>query len=149
MFLNIKAAKRRKGTAVIEFALIALPLFSLLFGILEYSRFLMELNLVTNAAREGCRYALANNTSTTISSDVTNLVTAYMGGQANTLSNFTVSVTGTHAGVTTAVNNLTAGDSICVTITGTYKFLKIIPLAKLPTTYAMTSSVTMICEGGT
>ena len=35
-------------------------------GVFEYSRLLMDWNLLNNAAREGCRYALANNTSTTI-----------------------------------------------------------------------------------
>ena len=30
--------------------------------VFEYSRLLMDWNLLNNAAREGCRYALANNT---------------------------------------------------------------------------------------
>ena len=42
----------------------------LIFGVFEYGRLFMDWNLLNNAAREGCRYALANNTSTTISTDV-------------------------------------------------------------------------------
>ena len=41
-----------------------------IFGICEYARFLMDRDLLNNAAREGCRYALANNTSTTIGTDI-------------------------------------------------------------------------------
>ena len=49
-----------------------------IIGVFEYGRLLMDWNVLNNAAREGCRYALANNTSTTISTDVTTLVTTYM-----------------------------------------------------------------------
>ena len=41
-----------------------------IFGVFEYGRLLMDWNVLNNAAREGCRYALVNNTSTTISTDV-------------------------------------------------------------------------------
>ena len=68
----------------------------LVFGVFEYSRLLMDWNLLNNAAREGCRYALANNTSTTISTDVQTIVTNYMAGQTTNFSNFTVTVSGTH-----------------------------------------------------
>lgn len=48
----------RRGTAVVEFALIA-PLFLLLlFGIFEFGRLVMVQQLITNAAREGARMAV-------------------------------------------------------------------------------------------
>jgi hypothetical protein len=59
-----------------------------------------------------------------------------------------VTVTGTHLGVATAVNNLAAGDMVTVTVSGTYKFMNIIPLAKMPTSFTITSAVIMVCEGG-
>jgi Flp pilus assembly protein TadG len=149
MLLRVAAERKRKGTVVVETALIIFPLLMFVFGVFEYGRFLMELNLVTNAAREGCRYALANNTSSTVTSSVQSLVTQFMGGQTTCFSSFTVTVSGTHAGVSTPVNNLAAGDSISVAVSGTYKFLNIVPLVKMPTSYTMTSTVTMICEGGT
>ncbi len=77
-----------------------------LFGIFEYGRLLMDWSLLNNAAREGCRYALANNTSSTVSTGVQGVVTSYMAGRTTSFSNFTVTVSGTHAGVSTAVNNL-------------------------------------------
>ena len=62
--------------------------------------------LLNNAAREGCRYALANNTSTTITTTVQSIVTSYMAGETKNFSNFTVTVSGTHLGVSTPVNSL-------------------------------------------
>ncbi len=47
----------RRGVAAVEFALV-LPVFlTVSLGIIEYGRALMAANLVTSAAREGCRIA--------------------------------------------------------------------------------------------
>jgi len=138
---------RRRGGAVVETALVLSLTMSFVFGIFEYSRLLMNWQLLNNATREGCRYAIANNTSTTISTDVTTIVTTYMAGQTASFSAFTVSVTGTHLGVSTPVNNLTAGDIVTVKVSGTFKFMNIIPLMKM-TTLSITSAVIMVCEGG-
>ncbi len=77
-------------------------------------------------------------------------VTNFMSGRTTDFSNFSVSVSGTHLGVATPVNgNLTAGRSRDRrTVSGTYKFLNIIPLIKMPTSFSITSSVIMGCEGG-
>jgi Flp pilus assembly protein TadG len=139
----------RGGAAAVEVALIMLPLFVLIFGIFEYSRLIMDRNLLNNAAREGCRYALVNNTSTTISSDVQGIVTNRMAGEDSHFSSFTVTVTGTHQGASTPINDLGPGDLITVTVTGNYKFMNIIPMVPMPSTLTMTSAVTMVCEGGT
>ena len=46
---------RRRGQAVVEFALV-LPIFALLlFGAIEFGRAYLRLHLLTNAAREGAR----------------------------------------------------------------------------------------------
>ena len=45
-------------------------LTSLVFGIFEYGRLMMDWDLLNNAAREGCRYALANNTNPSINTEV-------------------------------------------------------------------------------
>ena len=149
MFMRRPARHRRPGATAVETALVLIPLTMLVFGVFEYGRLLMHWNLVNNAAREGCRYALANNTSTTISTDVQTLATNVMGGQNANLSNFTVTVSGTHQGVSTPVNNLVAGDLITVTVSGKYQFMKVIPLVSLPASVTLTSSVTMVCEGAT
>ncbi len=140
---------RRSGAQTLETAVVLIWVLMFILGVFEYGRLLMDWNVLNNAAREGCRYALANNTSTTISTDVTTLVTSYMGGENKNFTGFTVTVTGTHSGVATTVANLAAGDMITVTVTGTYKFLNVIPLVSMPSTFAITCAVTMGCEGGT
>ena len=50
--------RRRDGATSVEFACVALLLFLLLFGILEYGRFLLVHHLTTNAARDAARFAV-------------------------------------------------------------------------------------------
>jgi len=148
MVIRKLRAGRRRGSVALETALVMISLTSLVFGVFEFSRLLMDWNLVNNAARQGCRFAIVNNTSTTISTQVQTIVTTYMAGQTTSFSNFTVTVSGTHLGVSTAVNSLVAGDMLTVTVSGTYKFMNIIPVVKMPTTFTITSAVIMGCEGG-
>ncbi len=143
-------SRRRRGGTLLETGVVILMTLMIVLGVFEYGRLLMVGNVLDNAAREGCRFALANNTDTNISSEVQTLVTNYMGGQQTAaLSNFTVTVSGVHQGAATAVNNLQPGDLVSVTVSGTYHFMNVIPLIKMPTNYNLSSSVTMVCEGGT
>ena len=148
MTLRRRQRSRRKGAAAVETALVMILFTSIVFGIFEYCRMYMDWNLMNNAAREGCRFALANNTDTALTSEVTTLVTNYMGGDASSLSNFTVSISGSANGVVTAPANLQAGNMINVTVSGTYKFMNIVPVIKMPTNFTMKSTVSMVCEGG-
>jgi Flp pilus assembly protein TadG len=148
MVIRKLRVSRRRGQVMLETAFILIPLTSLIFGVFEFSRLMMDWNLLNNAARTGCRYAIANNTSSTISTDVQTLVTTCMAGQTSSFSNFTVTVSGSHQGVSTPINNLSAGDQVTVAVSGTYKFMNIIPMAKMPTSFVMKSSVIMGCEGG-
>jgi Flp pilus assembly protein TadG len=141
-------AGRRWGAVLLETSVIIGLVAMIVFGVFEYSRLLMDWNLLNNAAREGCRYALANNTSTTISTSVTSLVNTYMAGENKDFSNWSVTVTGTHLGVSTSVNNLQPGDPITVTVSGTYIFMNLLPFV-MPSSLVITSGVTMLCEGGT
>ncbi len=141
-------AGRRWGAVLLETSVIIGLVAMLVFGVFEYSRLLMDWNLLNNAAREGCRYALANNTSTTISTSVTSLVNTYMAGETRDFSNWSVTATGTHLGVSTPVNNLEPGDPITVTVSGTYIFMNLLPFV-MPSSLVITSAVTMLCEGGT
>ncbi len=144
---------RRLGAVAVETALVLIWMLMFVFGVFEYSRLVMDWNLLNNAAREGCRYALANNTATTINTDVQTKVTNFMGGRTSSFTNFTVTVSGTYEsgtqqGVTTLLpNTLAAGDLITVTASGTYKFMNIIPIIHMPSSFPITSAVTMVCEG--
>jgi Flp pilus assembly protein TadG len=51
----VSGAKRERGAAAVEFALVVLPLLLLLFGIIEFGRvYFVQLSL-TNAARDAAR----------------------------------------------------------------------------------------------
>jgi Flp pilus assembly protein TadG len=128
--------------------MVLLPLLSMVFGVFEFGRLLMAWNLLNNAAREGCRYAIVNNTSATISTDVAAQVSGRMAGQdAMAFSTFAVTVSGTHNGTATAVNNLAPGDLLTVTVSGNYRFMNIVPFINFGS-MTITSAPTMVCEGG-
>ena len=80
----------RRGTAIAETAAVISVFFLLLFGIVEYCRFIFVQQLITAAAREGARYAVVNSTDTTLVSDTQSQVTQVMGGVDTKLNNFTV-----------------------------------------------------------
>jgi len=147
MLIRKQRRQRRWAATAVETALVMIPLMMVILGIFEYCRLVMAWNLINNSAREGCRYALANNTSSTVTSDVQTLVTSYMAGETTCFTNFTVTVSGTHQGVVTSVNNLVAGDMVIVTVSGQYQFMNVIPGVALPTNLTLTSASTMVCEG--
>jgi Flp pilus assembly protein TadG len=145
----IRQPRRRRAATAVETALVLIPLTMFVCGIFEYGRLLMTWNLLNNSAREGCRFALANNTDSSINTEVQGVVMTAMGGQNASFTNFTVTVSGTHQGVATPVNNLVAGDMITVTVSGKYQLMRVIPLVSMPLSVNLSSSVTMVCEGAT
>ena len=71
MVIRRRRAGRRRGAVLVETSVIIGLVTMIVFGVFEHSRLFMDWNLLNNAAREGCRYALANNTNTSISTSVT------------------------------------------------------------------------------
>src|ERR1700738_1348094 len=80
---------RRSGATTVEFAFIAIILLMVIFGILEYGRYIMVLQVFNNAAREGARYAVVNTTSGATTNQVQTYVDGYMGGVGKQLSGYT------------------------------------------------------------
>ncbi|MFL5340907.1 MAG: TadE/TadG family type IV pilus assembly protein [Gemmataceae bacterium] len=137
---------RRRAATALETVVVVIPVVLFMFGVFQYGRLLMDWNVLNNAAREGCRYALVNNTSATVASDVDAVITTRMGGEKKSFTTWSVTVSGTHLGVDTPVNSLVPGDLVTVTVSGKYKFINL----PIPTPImTMTSAVTMVCEGGT
>jgi len=101
-----KARFGQRGTAAVEFALIASLLFMLLFGIMEMSRILFYWNTATEATRLGARLAVVcNKDAAAIKAQMNNLLgllapnnidIAYAPGgcDINTCRTVTVSITG-------------------------------------------------------
>jgi Flp pilus assembly protein TadG len=146
--------RRRRGVSVVEAALV-LPLVILfLLGILEYGRYVMTLQVLTNAAREGAHYALSHTEPVTIqgvtygnaTSDVTNVVTNSSGGQqltGQTIQVYASDAFGNNQGTWT---NAGVGDSICVRISGTYRFL-VPQMLSLPVSIPVVAQAVMRSEG--
>ena len=78
----------RRGTAVVEFALVAPILFLLVFGMIEYGRLVMVQQVLTNASREGAREGVLDGTTT---ADVQASVNNYLASA--TVTGATVTVT--------------------------------------------------------
>lgn len=53
-------ARRRRGTTLVETAIVLSIAFLFIFGIFEYGRFVMTRQVMENAAREGARWAVAH-----------------------------------------------------------------------------------------
>ena len=48
----------QKGATAVEFAIVLSLLLTLIFGIIEFSLFIFNRQVITNAAREGARYGI-------------------------------------------------------------------------------------------
>jgi len=55
--------RRNRGAALVEMAVVTPMLILLVFGMMEVTRMCMVAQLLTNAAREGCRVAVNNGTT--------------------------------------------------------------------------------------
>jgi Flp pilus assembly protein TadG len=69
--------KYRRGTAAVEFALVAPLLFLLILGMIEFGRVLMVQQLITNASREGARRGVLDGATT---GEITTAVQGYLTG---------------------------------------------------------------------
>ncbi len=122
---------RRKGAVVVEAALVLPLVFLFIFGIMEYSRYLMTLHVFTNAANAGATYAARHTSPVVINvttfgnanSDVLNVVNNALAGQQLSGQNTSVYLSdavGNNLGTWT---NAQAGQYVCVQITGSYSFI--------------------------
>src|SRR6478752_2169327 len=72
-----RKVESRRGTSAVEMALIAPVFVALVMGQIETSRLGMVAQLITTAAREGCRVAVIDGSTQT---DVQNRVNAVLSG---------------------------------------------------------------------
>ena len=95
--MNIEARQRRstseRGTAIVESAIILPVFFLLLFGVFEASRFMNTQQVLTNAAREGARFAVTPLTQTNTlpsTGEITTRVNDFLGSASITGATVTV-----------------------------------------------------------
>jgi Flp pilus assembly protein TadG len=127
MILRSFRGRRRQAATIVESAFVMSLCLLFLFGILEHGRYVMTLQLLDHAAREGCRYAVVHtyDANTAQVQDTTDAALGGMGGELQGYSK-TSNITVYKADPTTGANIGTwtdagFGDSIGVQITGTYK----------------------------
>ncbi|MGB8167279.1 MAG: TadE/TadG family type IV pilus assembly protein [Chthoniobacteraceae bacterium] len=144
-----------RGAAAVETAIVLPVMLLMLFGMLEFCRYLLLMQVLTSAARDGCRYALAHTTPVIINgttygnadTDVTSIITARSCGQSltgQTVSLFTSDDSGTNLGTWQGCD---PGQNVCVQITGTYSTVvgNLLPMFK---NIPVTIRVVMRGEGG-
>ena len=155
--MNRRAKIQRKGHIVVEMSLILPLLLSLLFGMMEYGRFVMLQNLLTNASREGARVAAMSvgSTNTSINTAyIQNIVTQKMAGFSITNQTVNVYKYNTSNPSDMSQNWQTAiafQDQVAVSITGNYgpmlPFYQINPLViTLPRAIPVQVTAIMMCE---
>jgi Flp pilus assembly protein TadG len=110
-----KARARRRGAMALEFALIVPVLLSVVFGVIDFGRTIMAIDLMNNVARAGARTgALSGRTNADITTVVDNaLSAASLPARSSSATVLTIAVNGdTSANVSTAATD----DQIAVTI---------------------------------
>ena len=84
-FVRLRRRVRgESGQAVVEFALVAMVFFMLVFGIIDFSRFFHSWVTVQHAAREGARYGLTGRVDCDIASDDRDACIEYVAKEATT-----------------------------------------------------------------
>ena len=154
--------RRRRGSALVEAALVLPSVILFVMGLFEYGRWFLMVHVNSNAVAAGAAYACKHTSPIVLSgtsygdanSDVTNIVNATVGSQQ--LANPTISVylsdadgnpltdgAGNNPGLFTYA---APGDYVCVKMTGTYTF---VPTAflKLPSTYTPSFMAVRRSEG--
>lgn len=87
-----QASKRRTGAVLVEMAAVAVVFLLLLFGILEYCRFLFFKQLLAAASREGARYAVVNTNEATVDADTLAQVSKIMANMDKKLKNYSAKI---------------------------------------------------------
>ena len=151
MTMRLTYCHKRRATTLVESAFVMSILLLFLFGILEYGRLMMTRQILDNAVREGARFAIVHTYDKT-AIDVQNVVDQVLGGQGAQLQGYnkTTSIQVFKVDPTNGSNlgpwtNAAFGDSIAVTISGTYK--PILPVyIGLPSTITVQAQCIMKSE---
>ena len=122
--------RRRKGGAVVEAAMLLPLLLMFYFGILEYSRWLMTMNLVHNAVCQAAEFAAKHTDPIVLGgvtyqpTDVNSVITLRMAGfslQNQAVQIYLSDALGNNLGTWTGAQT---GQYVCVQMTGNYTFLQ-------------------------
>ena len=120
--------KNQKGTEVVEFAIVSVLLFLVLFGIIDFGLLLFDKQVITNASREGARRGIVQNTQRIQLAEIQTVVTNYCQSYLVNFSNTPLTITAdnlTGGGTNCRTGATGFGDNLRVTVTYPYTFLAI------------------------
>ena len=148
-FLKSSAIKthlpvRRRGSALMEAALVFPVLISLTFGSVEFGHFFFVKHSFQGAAREGARAGIAPGASNT---DVTTAVGAAMTSAGFPSGQYTVSIRDAADTSNVNVSSVAAGTSILVKVTASWGTIGIRPLGLIGTSKTVLGQTVMRKEG--
>ncbi len=139
-FINRNSGRVRRGTALVETAMVMIILFMCLFGMMEYGWMFLKQQQITNTARQAARVAATPDaTATTVNNTITNLMTD--AGMPSNKSGYTVA--NSNPSYTTA----TAGAPFSITISVPYNKITITKCTLIPVPTTLTAKVWMTKEG--
>jgi Flp pilus assembly protein TadG len=129
--------RNRRGAATVEFAVVAPVFILLVLGMIEVGRGVMVQQVITNAAREGARWAVLDGAT---SSSVQGQVRTYL-QQAS----FTTSQANA-ATINVNIPTTKYGNPATVTVSIPYSQVSWVPLPKFLSGKTLSAASTMRCE---
>jgi Flp pilus assembly protein TadG len=123
--------RARRGVAAVEFALVAPVLLLFVLGIIEFGRLMMVEEVLTNAAREGCRRAVMANAT---ENDVRTVVNNYLSNSG---------ISGGSMAPIPGLATAKAGDPITVTVSVPFDNVSWLPVARWLQGKTLSASVVM------
>ncbi len=138
--------RKRRGTSVVEFAIIAPVFFLFVLGIIEYGRMVMVYQVITNASRMGARIAvLEDSTRSQIESQVDQYLDDMGMGQASSTAWARDEETGADI---SDFSLLETGDTVGVTVTVTFDQVSWLPSPMFLGGRELSATTQMRREGG-
>ena len=134
--------RKQDGAAVVEFAII-LPLFLLIiFGVIEWSLYLFNDHIITDASRRGARRGIVQASPKIPVSEIQDTVLNYTGDHLVTFG------TQNTPSVTVPAICVTFGDDLEVNVSYNYQFLllPVLTAGKVSPTKTITARTVMKCE---
>jgi Flp pilus assembly protein TadG len=136
--------KKRRGSAVMDAALVFPILISLTFGSIEFGHFFFVKHTLQGAAREGARAAI---TPTATNAEVTTAVTTAMTAAGFTNSQYTVAIRNANDTANADVASVTAGNGVLIKVSASWGTIGIRPLGLIGTGKSVIGQTVMRKEG--
>jgi Flp pilus assembly protein TadG len=155
--LNVRSARGEEGSAIMETAMSSMILLTFMFGVMETGFALYSYHFISEAAREGTRYAIVRGSSCVNPTDFTSACPASTSDIQNYVKNLgfpginpnnmtvTVANAGYPAGVTCTPSASCNNPGNLVTVTVQYNFPLTVPFVPAHT-YSMSSTAAMIIQ---